>query len=71
MEYIIVKFKDDRAVIIDGELQGRTNVILEVEEGTHIIRIQSPPHNFKPSFRRPTVTGTSLPLPKEVHFEKI
>jgi len=71
MEYVIVKFEDDRALIIDGEPQGRTNVILELEEGTHIIKIQEPPANFRPSFRRPTLTGTSVPLPKEVYFEKI
>lgn len=71
MEYVIVKFEDDRALIIDGTPQGRTNVILELEEGTHIIKIQSPPANFKPSFRRPTLTGTTVFLPKEVSFEKI
>jgi hypothetical protein len=70
MEYLLVHFPDDRSVVIDNELQGRTNETIEVEAGTHIISLKSPPENFRPGQRKVTLTGTSALTPREVSFAK-
>jgi hypothetical protein len=71
MEYVIVRFEEDRGLIVDGIPQGRTNETLELEKGVHIITIQLPPANFRPESRRVTLADTSEESPREVTFEKI
>jgi hypothetical protein len=71
MEYLLVNFPDDREVLIDTIVQGRTNETIEVEKGTHIISLKSPPHNFQPKQKKITLAGTSPLTPQEVTFAKI
>jgi hypothetical protein len=72
MEYLLVRFGDeDRAVVIDGEVQGRTNQVLEVEKGTHKISIETPPSDFTPSEIKVVLKKTTSLKPWEVAFEKI
>lgn len=71
MEYLLVNFPDDREVLIDTTIQGRTNQNIEVEAGTHIVSIKSPPQNFTPSRKKIVISETSPFTPKEVTFVKI
>jgi hypothetical protein len=69
MEYVVVKFPERRIVIVDGEEGGITNTKMRVDEGTHTFKL-SDPKDYKPAWRRPTVTGTNPNEPMEVIFEK-
>ncbi|MEN6624471.1 MAG: hypothetical protein ABFD50_23350 [Smithella sp.] len=71
MENLLVNFPDDREVLIDAKLNGRTNQIIDVEAGTHIISLKTPPQNFKPSRKKIVISETSPFTPKEVTFVKI
>ncbi len=71
MEYLLVNYPDDREVLIDNNLQGRTNETIEVEKGTHILSLKSPPFNFRPKQTKITLAGTSSLAPQEVTFAKI
>jgi hypothetical protein len=72
MEYIIVKFGgEDRGVVIDGISQGRTEMVLEVERGSHEISLEEPPSDFKPLDEKVVVRDTTPLSPQEVSFEKI
>ncbi|PKN68287.1 MAG: hypothetical protein CVU54_15515 [Deltaproteobacteria bacterium HGW-Deltaproteobacteria-12] len=68
MEYLLVKHPDDREVLIDATVQGRTNKTIEVEKGTHIISLKSPPQNFRPRQKKIKLAGTSPLAPREVKF---
>jgi hypothetical protein len=69
MENVIIKYPDSRAVFIDGEDTGMTNTILRIEAGSHTFTLGEP-KDYKPSFRRRKVKGTSPVKPMEVTFEK-
>lgn len=69
MEHVTIKYPESRAVLIDGEETGMTNTILRIEEGTHTFSLGDPA-DYKPSFRRVKVKGTSPIKPKEVTFVK-
>lgn len=71
MEYLLVNYPNDREVLIDNILQGRTNETIELEKGTHIISLKSPPLNFRPKQKKITLAGTSSLAPQEVTFAKI
>lgn len=71
MEYLLVNFPDDKEVLIDANLQGRTNETIEVEKGTHIISLKSPPQNFRPKQKKIVLAETSPLTPQEVTFAKI
>jgi hypothetical protein len=69
MEYVIVRFPESRIVLINGEEGGNTDRMLRVNEGTHTFKLDGP-KDYKPAWRRPTVTGTNPNEPMEVIFEK-
>ncbi|MBU1745702.1 MAG: hypothetical protein KJ649_12525 [Proteobacteria bacterium] len=72
MEYLLVRFNDEeREFIIDGELRGWTNEVLELEKGTHVIRLKGPPFDFAPPQIRIILEKTTRLSPREVKFEKI
>ncbi len=71
MEYLLVNYPVDREVLIDAIAQGRTNETIELEKGTHVISLKSPPHDFKPKQKKITLAGTSALTPQEVTFAKI
>jgi hypothetical protein len=70
MEYVRVIFPEKRIVLIDGEEGGSTGRTLRVSEGTHTFKLDGL-KNYKPNWRRPTVTGTNPNEPMEVVFEKL
>ena len=71
MEYIIVRFPRKRTVYIDADEEGsgQTDERLRVEEGTHTINLGDP-RDYKPKWRRPTVTDTTPLKPMEIEFEE-
>ena len=69
MEYIIVRYPNQRTVYIDGEENGNTGDRLRAEEGTHTISLGDP-RDYSPKWRRPEVTGTTAIKPMEIVFEK-
>jgi hypothetical protein len=69
MEYLVVRFPRSRRVVIDGEFNGRTNELIELEAGTCTVSL-GPPANFTPESRRIVLKNTSALEPKEVTFDE-
>lgn len=70
MQYLLVTFPEQRALIIDGIEQGMTNEVLELEEGTHTTTLTGP-SDFDPEMREFILRRTSELNPKVIRFEKI
>ena len=68
MEFIVVKYFRSRNVYLDGNLIGKTNQTLRVEEGTHLVDLGQP-DNFTPASQKIRVTGTTQILPLEIEFQ--
>ena len=68
MEFIVVRFRDTRGVVVDGMPMGRTGEKLRVQAGRHRIHLGDP-RNYAPAWRRPDVRGTTSIKPMEVFFE--
>jgi len=72
MEYLFVTFDDDREVVVDDAVQGRTNEVLELERGTHTVTLTSPPSDFRPKDEVTiALDGTTAITPREVRYEKV
>jgi hypothetical protein len=72
MEYLLVHFADeDRGVVVDDEPQGRTNEVIEIERGTHTVRLESPPLDFDPPEAVISLRKTTRLSPEEVTFVKV
>jgi hypothetical protein len=69
MEYVIIKYSEERTVIIDGEPDGLTGDVLLVEKGTHTFKMDGD-QDYTPKWRRPVVQDTTSISPMEVNFEK-
>ncbi len=67
MEYLQVHFPRSRRVVVDGEFNGRSEDVIELEAGTHVVSL-GPPANFTPAQRRVVLSGTSPLSPKEISF---
>ncbi len=68
MEYVKVTFKQDRAVIMDDQDNGRTNEVLRVGAGIHTFTLGGE-KNFSPEEITCEVSGTSEIEPKVIQFE--
>ncbi len=68
LQYVRINYFRSRNVYIDGALSGKTNVILRVDEGTHIFDL-GPNLNYSPASIKKKVTGTSALRPIEINFE--
>ena len=64
------RFLEQRNVIIGGKIQGQINQTIELEEGTHTVRLASP-RDFSPKNMKIVLENTNAISPKEVRFEKI
>lgn len=67
MQYLIVKFREDREVVVDGHLLGVTNRVIELEAGLHIISLAEP-YDFNPDKYEIPVTNSTVVNPVEVEF---
>ncbi len=70
MEYLVVRFPQSRPVKIDGEFNGRTGDLIELEAGTYTVSL-GPPPNFTPESRQVVLKDTSVLHPKEVEFHAV
>lgn len=70
MEYLVVRFPQSRPVKIDGEFNGRTGQLIELEAGTYTISL-GPPPNFAPESQQVVLKDTSALNPKEAVFHEV
>jgi hypothetical protein len=71
MQYLVVKFDEDRGVIVDGVTgEWRTNETLQLQAGTHVITL-APPLNFTPPEIKVVLRNTTVLKPKEITFAKV
>jgi hypothetical protein len=70
VEYLLVSFTEDRDVLLDDRLIGRTNETLEVEAGFHTVAL-TPPEDYLPASQDVAVRDTSAMTPARVVFVPI
>jgi hypothetical protein len=68
VEYLIVHFPRSRRVKVDDEFNGRTDELIELEPGSHVVTL-GPPDNFSPYERRLVLKETSELEPREISFD--
>lgn len=68
MEYLLVHFPNSRRVKIDNHYQGRTDQLIELEAGRHIVTL-GPPYNFTPDERKVVLRDTNPLVPREISFD--
>ena len=60
MEYVVVSYPDDRDVVVDGQVAGKTNNTLMIEAGHHVFELGEP-QDYEPlSVERAVENTTSL-----------
>jgi len=69
MEYVIVTYRTNRFVYIDGEKGGITNEKLRVSEGTHEFDLGNL-ENYRPESQEVAVQGTTVLKPLKIVFFK-
>jgi hypothetical protein len=67
MEFLIVHFPRSRRVRVDGEFNGRTEELIEIEAGRHVVTL-GPPANFTPEERIVILKDTTELEPREIDF---
>lgn len=73
MEYLLVHFigsSGSRRVKIDGVFNGRTEVLIQLQAGTHTVTL-GPPANFTPLESTIDLKDTAELAPLEVTFAKL
>ncbi len=68
MEYLLVRFSESREVRIDGVPNGKTNIVLDLEAGTHTVTL-GPPRNFTPIEQTVLLENTAPLAPCRVTFQ--
>jgi hypothetical protein len=68
MEYLLVIFPVSRGVSVDGLVQGRTNIVFELDAGDHDVTLEAP-HNFSPPSRHVVLRNTAELDPCRIRFE--
>jgi hypothetical protein len=53
---------------VDDEFNGRTDELIELEAGSHVVTL-GPPDNFSPEERRIILRDTSELEPREIDFD--
>lgn len=67
MEYLLVRFREDRRVIVDGHYQGATNKVIEIEGGSHAVTLDAP-YDFAPDEWTIVLADTAVISPHELQF---
>ena len=70
MEFLIVLFPESRGVRVDGALQGKTNVIMQLEAGDHDVTLE-PPRNFSPVSQHILLENTAALDPYRIQFHRL
>ena len=68
-EYLLVLFPQARPVLLNGEVMGETNVVIEVQGGEYEVSLV-PPLDFTPPSRLVDLRNTSLGQPLTIKFEE-
>lgn len=68
MQYVLVKFRENRQVVVDDHYSGYTNEVIEIEEGNHSISMAAP-YDFSPHEWRVVLMNTTVVQPLEVEFK--
>lgn len=68
MEYLVVRFPRPRRVLVDDEFNGRTDDLIELESGRHVVSL-GPPYNYTPEEQTVILKNTTELEPREVSFE--
>lgn len=69
MEFLLVHFPRSRRVLIDDEFNGRTDEVIELEAGKHIVSLGPPYDNYTPDQHTIILKDTSELEPREVSFD--
>ena len=69
MEYLVVHFPRSRRVLIDDEFNGRTEELIELEAGRHVVSLGPPYDNFTPDQYTIILKNTAVLEPREVSFD--
>ena len=67
---VLVKFSRLRLVFVDGQCQGVTNKILDVEPGRHVVDLGEP-KDYEPANREIEVGQPDEAVPKVVEFSRL
>ena len=68
MEFLIMHFPRSRRVLVDDEFNGRTEDLIELEAGRHVVSL-GPPYNYTPEEQTIILKGTAELEPREVSFD--
>jgi len=68
-EFLKVSFPEPRDVLINGEINGITNKVLELDRGGYEVSL-APPPDFTPEQQSVDLHDTSILTPKEIEFKK-
>ena len=68
-EFLKVSFPEPRDVLINGEINGETNTLLELDEGRYTVSL-APPPDFTPEQQPVDLQDTCMATPKEIEFKK-
>jgi len=66
-EFVVVSYRSERNVLIDGQLAGKTNDTLTVERGHHIFSLEGP-QDYQPLSVERTVRRTTALNPMIIEF---
>lgn len=69
MEYLVVHFPRSRRVRIDDKFNGRTEELIELDAGRHVVSLGPPYDNFTPDQYRIILKNTAELEPREVSFD--
>jgi hypothetical protein len=71
MEFLLVEFDEDRALVIDDTPTAwRTNQIAWLNAGPHVVAL-APPANFTPTKIDVDLINTSVANPAKIKFDKV
>lgn len=71
MEYLVVKFAEQRGVVVNGAPGAwTTNEILQLQAGTYIITL-APPMDFGPPEIKVVLRNTAVVITKIILFAKV
>ena len=68
MEFLVVHFPRSRRVLVDNEFNGRTEDLIEIEAGRHVVSL-GPPYNYTPKEQAIILKDTAELDPREVSFD--
>lgn len=68
MEYVVVKYNEGRGVLVDEQVNGKTNETLRVGAGKHTFSLEGE-KNFTPENVTEIIADTSSIEPHVISFE--